>query len=46
MNFQMELPLYFAALSSDGIDETLLKRFIPTAPVPVDQLFYRVNTLL
>ena len=41
----MELPLYFAALSSGCIEEYLLQKAIPVTPVPVDQLFYRVNRL-
>ena len=42
---QMELPLYFAALSSGCIEEYLLQKAIPVTPVPVDQLFYRVNRI-
>ena len=43
--FQMELPLYFAALSNGDIDIDLLRNIIPVSPVSVDQLFYKVNVL-
>ena len=39
----MELPLYFAALSNHKVGEYILKKIVPTKPIPVDQLIYKVK---